>query len=161
MKSFLFLTLLFWGIMSYGQTDKLDETVVAIDYTWFADLREFGLTIDSSAINYEVTSKYRNLTVSTYHGMVEPSQWENIISQVSRIDLKKLNQILSPTVARAGDGAPYAKLIIHTNKNTYETQYFDAGVPMTEIWDVLFLINEMLDVEILRCDEWRHNLKKP
>lgn len=135
-----------------GKTQSIrnDKKVTSVHYSWFTQLTEFSLNVDSSNISYVMTSN-DNKPIQAFKGKVSSGFWADIVMFISYIDLEKLNQLPAPTDHRAADGAPYAKLRIRTSEEIYETQYFDGGFPMKEILNVLHTINQRLDTHILDC----------
>lgn len=67
-------------------------------------------------------------------------EWNQVITLLSKIDLKKLNDFKAPSEKRFYDGAMMANLKIIYNDSIYESTTFDHGNPPEEIKDLVFEI---------------------
>lgn len=58
--------------------------------------------------------------------LTTPEEWEELELATSRVDLKDLNTLESPSNMRQTDASPYGTIFLTTKDSTYNTQSFDG-----------------------------------
>lgn len=110
----------------YPQKKMVKDTVTAI---------EFELSGRRGRTSVKITSEFAISTSRTEKRFIvmTADQWAALQDAVHEINLPGMSKLKSPTSRRDVDGALHCRLFITTQKSIYESQYFDSGIPMTEL----------------------------
>ena len=154
MKKSFTLILLCAATYGYSQNKQRVDTILSIKYNWFSQLENFNLSIDNSLATYQQTLRYSNSITKTFRAQITLNSWNEIVYWTSLINLDSLPLLTAPSSDRGVDGAPYAKLSIHTTNNVYETRDFDGGHPMKELWNLLYFIDRIINVPLINCNPY-------
>jgi hypothetical protein len=146
-----FFLIIFSSVAQDTQKQKSSDSLIAITYSSFGMLGEFTLKLDQKDIFYAQTSRRpgNSEAIKKFSGKMSAYDWNELIYRVSQINLDSLSKLTSPTFDRASDGALYAKLRISTKSGSYLTQDFDEGIPMKEIWWLLFQIDQIINRHLI------------
>ncbi len=77
--------------------------------------------------------------------LINSNQWNALVNSLQSTDLAGISKLVSPTHNRDVDGASHCKIVIYTDKNIYQSQYFDSGKPMPELQKVYDAITVIAD----------------
>ena len=75
------------------------------------------------------------------------SDWNSLLSLLSKVDAEKMKDLKAPSDKRAYDGAMMAELKVIYKDKTYQTPTFDHGNPPAEIKDLVNKIIEVSDLD--------------
>jgi len=84
-------------------------------------------------ISFTPTSKIVSVNGSNTTTALSSIEWQNILKQITTIDLSKISLLESPTTHRYSDRALSSKIFITSNGKTYQSSDFDAGIPPKEL----------------------------
>ena len=112
------------------------------------------ITITYEAItrgsNMIITAKHNAVTVNAVRQekistttTVSKDEWNEVIKELDKIDLNKINELKAPTDKRLYDGAMIASVIVKLKDTTYHSSSFDHGNPPAEIEA---LVNKILSL---------------
>lgn len=74
---------------------------------------------------------------------ISDANWNDLVAEFQKVDLKKIPDLKAPTEKRFYDGAAIANLKVTYQDKTYETSGFDHGQPPAEI---ATLVNKILSL---------------
>ena len=80
-------------------------------------------------------------------GSLSKSDWNSLLTLLSKVDATKIPELKAPSDKRAYDGAMMAELKVIYKDKTYQTPTFDHGNPPAEIKDLVNKILEVSDLE--------------
>lgn len=103
------------------QTDQ--SPVTAISYETFT--RGSSTIYKVSPEKLEINSTGLNSSETSME--LKEEQWQELLAQLERVEVSKINQLKAPSEARASDAAPHAILSIRKNDTIYKTNSFDHG----------------------------------
>lgn len=84
-------------------------------------------------ISFTPTSKIVSVNGNITTTLLPSIEWQNILKQITPIDLLKISLLESPTTHRYSDRALSSKIFITSNGKTYQSSDFDAGIPPKEL----------------------------
>lgn len=97
---------------------------------------EYSATGRGYNLNITVTKDSTVLTENVFRDPAKvtayatsPELWKSLNDNSKNIDLKKINDLESPTNRRDTDAALYGKMVFKTADSTYTSSSFDAGKP--------------------------------
>ena len=126
-------------VLDKGCTDSgINQDAVSIVYSAQSRGTYKYITINKKMVS--VTNK-RGTKPTTKS--CDENDWNNLIKELNKVDIKNIPNLKAPTEARFYDGAAIANLKIIYNGETYETPSFDHGAPPKEIEA---LVKEILSI---------------
>jgi len=87
------------------------------------------ITANKDAVTTNAVRAEKNSTTST----VTPEQWKEVIKELEKVELNKINDLKAPTNKRLYDGAMIASVTVKLKDTTYHRSSFDHGNPPVEI----------------------------
>lgn len=76
---------------------------------------------------------------------ISDKEWNAILDDFKKLDLKTLSELKAPTEKRFYDGAAMANFTIQTGGETYTVPTFDHGFPPAAIEKIVNRLNELAD----------------
>lgn len=114
-----------------GCASSLQKQSEDITITYEAITRGSNMIItakqDAVTINSTRTEKISSTAT------VSEEQWKEVIKELEKVELEKINELKAPTNKRLYDGALIASLTIQLKDTTYHSSSFDHGHPPAEI----------------------------
>lgn len=84
-------------------------------------------------ISFTPTSKIVSVNGNITTTELSSIEWQNILKQITTIDLSKISLLESPTTNRYSDKALSSKISIISNGKNYQSLDFDAGSPPKDL----------------------------
>lgn len=136
--SLFFLTLFL--AKGCGGDQKQDIASAVVEYE--ANTRGFyqKITIKNQTVS---TTRSRKSEDAPKAEKISDANWNDLVTEFQKVDLKKLPDLKAPTEKRYYDGAAIANLKVIYQDKTYETSGFDHGQPPAEIAP---LVNKILSL---------------
>jgi hypothetical protein len=104
---------------------------------------------ENITVTYEAITRGSNMKITAKQGSVEANssraektsvtktisseQWKELVDEVGKINLDKINRLKAPSDKRFYDGAMIASLTVQLKDTTYRSSSFDHGNPPAEI----------------------------
>jgi hypothetical protein len=143
------LLLLLLSIQCFPQQKRaMKEPVISIAFELFGR---------RGKIHVKITPEFAISTGSTEKKFIvmTAEKWNELLAAANELKLSTISKLKSPTKRRETDGALHCRILISTKKNKYETQYFDSGIPMTELKSLYDKIEAIRNAINYDGDDWK------
>lgn len=139
MKAIAMILLAIFMAKGCSQDEKNDLANTKIVYS--ANTRGFyqKITVQNQEVSISNTRGEEGEGKTT---KISDSDWNQLVSLFSKIDLEKLNTYEGPTKRRFHDGAAMANILVTCKDSVYESTTFDHGTPPVEIAEFVNKIAE-------------------
>lgn len=132
-----------------GSTEKETELTMKQEqqnpvFEYDASSRGFYRKIVLDNKELRVTSKRDDMGEPTVIKLSD-QEWNDILTNFKKVDLKAVPELKAPTEKRFYDGAAMANFTIQTKEGTYTAPTFDHGFPPAAIERIVNKLNELAD----------------
>ncbi|WP_374460790.1 hypothetical protein [Chryseobacterium taeanense] len=142
--SLLLILFVLFHIQCISQHKTKSNKNIAIINKKMQEIYKIELKEQTRGMSRIVTFEPDSLTVSLNDKLEKlpfsVSDWQNILKQVSLLDLSKISSYQAPTDNRFSDRALSSSIIIFSKGKMYESSTFDAGIPPKELEGLYHLL---------------------
>lgn len=126
-------------IVIFSSCNAQEETSDSLEFTYLALTRGSYINITFTKDSLNLNSTEKNKTID-----LNEEQRENILQEISKLNLSEINLLLAPSNKRFSDGTLSAKFIFKRANETFTSSDFDHENPPEKLKSLYSLLKKII-----------------